>query len=334
MRSRVLLSGSIAVLLLAQTTRASADGVLPAAATPVQREQAQGRFLRGKDLMTRRQYDDALVEFRASHEIVASPNTRLQTARCLLAMGRLIAAYAELGRAAVEAKELTSQDHRYQRAYDAATAERAEIEPKLAFVSLTIDNPSDGTQVSVGGEQIRRAAWSEPAPVQAGATDVVVLTPGRKAITRTITVAAEERTSLRIDARSADLDLAEQPPAPPSPAPVSGTRSSGAAWMRPGAYVAGGVGLAGLAAFGVFGLMARSTYDDLNRTCAGGPCSSDKAGDISAGKTSQTIANVGLVVGLVGAAAGATFFVLSMSKRPSGAALAVSPGWIGVRGRL
>src|SRR5258708_4041091 len=117
MRFRLLWSASILALLLAQTS-AQADAVLPAAATPVQREQAQARFLRGKDLMTRRQYEDALAEFRASHEIVASPNTRLQTARCLLAMGRLIAAYAELGRAAVEAKELTSQDHRYQRAYD------------------------------------------------------------------------------------------------------------------------------------------------------------------------------------------------------------------------
>jgi hypothetical protein len=334
MRLRLLRSASIVALLLAQTS-AQADGVLPAAATPVQREQAQARFLRGKDLMTRRQYEDALAEFRASHEIVASPNTRLETARCLLAMGRLIAAYAELGRAAVEAKELTSQDHRYQRAYDAATAERGEIEPKLAFVSLTIDNPSDGTQVTVGGEEIRRAAWSEPAPVQAGATDIAVLTPGRKPITRSITVAAQERTSLRIDAQAAPLDLSEStapPPAASASAPPP--RSLGGAWMRPGAYVAGGVGAAGLVAFGVFGLMARSTYDDLNRTCGGGACPSDRADEISSGKTNQTIANVALAVGIVGAAAGVTLFVLSTSHGSSSAALAVSPGWIGVRGSL
>src|SRR5258708_2580157 len=130
MRVRLLRSASLALLLLSHAAPARADGVLPAVATPVQREQAQARFLRGKDLMASKRYDDALVEFRASHEIVASPNTRLELARCLLDMGKAIAAYAELGRAAIEAKELTSQDNRYQRAYDAARAERAEIEPK------------------------------------------------------------------------------------------------------------------------------------------------------------------------------------------------------------
>ena len=55
--------------LLAVPAVARADGVPPAAATPLQREQAQSRFLRGKELMDRGQYSEALVEFRASHDI-------------------------------------------------------------------------------------------------------------------------------------------------------------------------------------------------------------------------------------------------------------------------
>src|SRR5258708_5855936 len=137
MRSRFIFWASLTGVLFCQAPRALADGVLPAAATPVQREQAQARFLRGKELMAKKHYDEALSEFRASREVVASPNSRLELARCLLAMGKAIAAYAELGRTAVEAKELTTQDNRYQRAYDAAKAERAEIEAKLGFVSLT-----------------------------------------------------------------------------------------------------------------------------------------------------------------------------------------------------
>ena len=109
-------------------------------ATPVQREQAQARFARGKEFIAKKDFDAALAEFRASHEIVASPNTRLEIARCLRAAGKLVAAYAELGRTAVEAKELLAQDNRYQRAYDTATTERSEIEPQLGFVTLTIQN--------------------------------------------------------------------------------------------------------------------------------------------------------------------------------------------------
>jgi hypothetical protein len=336
MRFRLLVSASVTAFLLAQTLPARADGVLPAAATPVQREQAQGRFLRGKDLMAKKHYDQALVELRASHDIVTSPNTRLQIARCLLAMGRMIDAYAELGRAAVEAKELTGEDNRYQRAYDAATAERAEIEPKLGFVSLTIDNPTDATQVTVGGEEIRRAAWSEPAPVQAGATELVVLTPGRDPIKRTVTVAAGERTSLTIDARNGIPETVASTPPPlpteqPSPSPTRGE-----SWTRTGAFVAGGVGVLGLATFAIFGVMARSTYDDLNVACGGGPCTPDKVDEISSGRTKQIIANIGLGFGIVGAAAGATLFVVSLprGKQASSASLVVSPAWIGVRGTL
>ena len=127
-------------------------------------------------------------------------------------MGKLVAAYAELGRTAVEAKELVAQDNRYQRAFDSATAERAELEPQLGFISLTIENPREDTTVNVGGEEVRRAAWAEPEPAIAGASDVVVETPGHAPVKRTITLAAGEKTALTIDAQSGDLLGA-----PPSP---------------------------------------------------------------------------------------------------------------------
>ena len=335
MRVRVLLSLSACAFVVCAADAASADGVLPAAATPIQRVQAQSRFLRGKDLMARHKYEEALAQFSASHEIVASPNTRLEAARCLLEMGKVIAGYAELGRTEVEAKELVVQDHRYQRALDAATSERAEIEAKLGFVSLTIEKAADSTRVTIGGEEIARAAWDEPVPVQAGAAEVVVSTPGRDPVTRTVTVAAGEKTSLTIDASPGEVDaraVAPPPPQPP-PAPDSAKRAH---WMRTGAYVAGGVGAAGLVTFAIFGSMARSTYDDLNGACAGGPCPASKAGEISSGKSAQAAANVGLALAFVGVAAGVTLFVLSArtSDRPPSATLTVSPGWIGLRGNL
>jgi hypothetical protein len=334
-RAHRLVAATLAAFVLSTAIPARADGVLPANATPVQREQAQARFMRAKDLLEKKQFDQALAEFRASHEIVASPNTRLETARCLRSMGRTVAAYAELGRTAVEAKELIPQDNRYQRAYDAATAERAEIEPQLGFVSLTIENPTDDTKITVGGEEIRRAAWSEPAPVLAGSTDVIVETSGHAAVKRTVTLAAGQKTALTIDAQSGEPEGAappvesEAPPPPPPPVETPGPSP-----LRTWAYVAGGVGVVGVATFAVFGAMAHSTYDDLNTACKGGPCPPSKADEISSGKTKQTIANVGLAVGVAGVATGVTLFVLSMPKSAAAAnaALVVGPGWTGVRG--
>jgi hypothetical protein len=332
---RELLASSLIALSLLTASAASADGVLPDVATPVQREQAQSRFGKGRDLLGKKQYDDALVEFRASHDIVASPNTRLEIARCLRTAGRLVAAYAELGRTSVEAKELVGQDNRYQRAYDAAIAERKEIEPQLGFVTLTVQNATDDTKVTVDGEEIKRAAWSEPIPVTPASSKVVVTTTGHGSVEASVTLAAGQKQALTIDALSGDGGAA--PAATPAEAPHEQTPSSGPS-MRTWAYVAGGVGAAGLLTFTIGAVLAKGTYDDLNNACHGGPCPAGKQGEIDSGKTQQTVANVGLVVGLVGVAAGATLFVLSMPRSeaaPSAPAtsLLVGPGWAGVRGQ-
>jgi hypothetical protein len=332
-RCAPLVAAGIA-LAISFATPARADGVLPSVATPMQREQAQSRFRRGKELLDGKRYDEALAEFRASHEIVASPNTRLEIARCLRQNGKIIAAYAELGRAAVEAKELARDDNRYQRAADAAIAERAGLEPRLGFVSLTIQNPSEGTRVTVGDEEIRQAAWGEPAPVIAGTTEIGVETPGHAPIKRTVTLAAGEKSALTIDAQSGE-SIAEPSPPPPAEPPRPQPQPDRTS-MRKWAYVAGGVGGVGLVTFAIFGSLARSTYDDLQTVCRGGACPANKADEISSGKTYQTVANVGLALGILGVASGATLFVLSLPKASptQNAALVLSPRWIGVRGNL
>jgi hypothetical protein len=330
----MLAAAGLAFLLAAPA--ALAAGVLPAEATPVQREQAQSRFLRAKELLAKHDYDGALTELRASQEIVASPNTRLEMARCLLASGKKVAAYVEFERTAVEAKELLAQDTRYRRAYEAATAERTELEPQLGFVAMKIDNPSDGTTVTVAGEPIQRAAWTEPAPVMAGDAKVVVTTPGHAPVERAVSAKPGEKVSLTIDAQSGALDgmpAGTSSPPPPDAVPAQ----QGNPWtspMRIGAYVAGGIGVLGFATAAISGAMASSTYGDLNSACPNGGCPPSKAGEISSGKTQETLANVGLVVGVLGVGAGVTLFVLSMPKHAPAATagLVVSPGWAGVRG--
>jgi hypothetical protein len=180
----------------------------------------------------------------------------------------------------------------------------------------------------VGGEEARRAAWAEPEPVAAGATDVVVETPGHSPVRRTVTLAAGEKTALSIDAQSGEVLGGPAPP--PTPPPPILTRSPLRSW----AYVSGGIGAAGLLTFGIAGLMARSTYDDLNGACHGVACPPDKAGEVSSGKAEQTLADVALAVGIAGVAAGATLFALSLPRKTpsSSAVLVVTPAGAGVRG--
>ncbi len=121
---------------------------------------------------------------------------------------------------------------------------------------------------------------------------------------------------------TSDIDLklvprAEEPaPAPPAPAPVAKVEAApqpSAVPLRTWAYVAGGVGGAGLVTFAIFGAMTSSKYSTLESSCpTRHSCNQD---DIDAGKRFQTIANVGLVVGIVGVGVGTTLFFLSSGQK-------------------
>ena len=162
----------------------SAAGVAPGSATPVQREQAQAKFMKGKDLFGQKKYAEALTEFQGSLDIVGSPNARLFVARTLREMNKIVEAYVEFGRTEIEAKELAPQDPRYQKTAESAAIERKELEPKLAFITVTIKGPSDATKLTIAGEEVKRAGWNEPAPIVPGTAEVVVETPNVPTVRR------------------------------------------------------------------------------------------------------------------------------------------------------
>ena len=335
---RTFLSSLVLCSVALASAPALAAGVDPANATPVQREQAQTHFLKGKASFDKNDMPGALEEFRASLEIVASPNARLYVARTLREMGRLVEAYAEFGRTAAEAKEHEREDGRYGKAAEAALAERSAIAPQIGFVQLNIKNSTDATNVTVAGSPLVRAGWADPVPVKPGEVEVEVVTPGVLPIRKSLKISAGQKTPLEIDAGVGGTGDASNPgtPQPIKEAPHTDSHA-GKGWMLPVAIVGGGVGVVGLVMFAAAGAASQSTYDDLKKKCGTSPCPSSLAGEVSSGKTQQAVANTGLVIGLLGLAVGATFFTLWLlpsKQAPSqpSAALVIGPGSLGVAG--
>jgi hypothetical protein len=99
--------------------------------------------------------------------------------------------------------------------------------------------------------------------------------------------------------------------------------------FRTYAYLAGGLGVAGLGTFGVLGAMS---YSDK---CVDGRCSSKGSSMLGRGESLQRFANIGLAVGLAGAGAALTLWVLR-PKTESSARLSLSlkMGSIQLKGRL
>jgi hypothetical protein len=309
--------------------RALAAGDNPGRASPVKREQAQTRFERGKKLFADKKYGEALEEFRASFDLVASPNTHLFMARCLRETGKLVEAYVEFGRAAIEAKELAVEDSRYAKAGESAVAERNELAKRLGFVTITVENARDATTLKVAGEEVRRAGWGEPVPALPGNVEISVETPPSAPVVRTIAIAAGAKESVTIDASAATAPTTAGP-VTTRPDDVAGRRRT----ARTIAYVTGAIGVVGLATFTIAGLSARSTFNSLQDQCKG-PCPPSRQSDIDSGQTKQTIANVGLVIGIVGLATGTTLFLLggdpSKPEAPH-TALSIGPGTLSLQG--
>lgn len=343
LRSLVVCCTASAAWLLAGS--ALAAGVAPGDATPAQKKEATDHFTTGKHALEAKNWEKAILELRASLDVVDSPNARLELARALREAGNGGEAYAEYGRVIEGATRLAAKEERYAKTAEAATTERAELEPKLAFVVVTLAHAPDDAVLKVGGRTIPPAEAVGPIVVPAGAVDVVLSdATGKELARQTVNATVGQKSPVALDAqppppppKNAKADPDDKPPADAhNPADTGVT--SGPNKLRTYSYVAGGVGVAGLAMFTIFGLMDNSTYNDLNSACVNGRCPSSKQSEIDSGRTQQTIANVGLVVGAVGVAAGATLFVLSLQKPASPAApttgLVVSPGFVGLRGSL
>jgi hypothetical protein len=329
------------VVFLAAASAQAAAGVTPSDATPVQREEAQTHFAKGRDLYTAKRFDEAAAEFERSYAIVASPNALFFLARCDRERGKLVAAYAELGRTAAEAREHASEDPRYAKTAQAASDERDAIAAQLGFVTVNVTGGSAETTVTVAGTKFPRAALGEPLPIAAGSTEVVVETPGSAPVRQSVAVFAGEKKSVTIDAGTASAPAVAEPPRATPAAPLHADSgedaAAGRARLRTVSYVSAGVAVVGLATFAVAGTLSNSAYSDLQAKCHG-PCPSDGGSgtrdEIDRGKTEQTLANVGLVVGLVGAAAAVTFFVMSLPGKSDKVSLTVGPSWLGVKGEF
>jgi hypothetical protein len=294
-------------------------------------QQAQQHFEKGSGFFEGKKFALALEEFKASYAAVPSPNSHLFIARCLLELGEPKDAYLEYDKVIAEVQ--ARGDAKYADAAQAARTERDEIAKKLAFVVLNVSTDDAAATVTIGGKPIGREQWGKPVLVDPGTAEVVLSAPSKPPVTQSIQVAAGEKRDVSLAFAASSSGTPATTSTPPSGATPSAPFPT--ASLRPYAYVAGGVGAAGLIMFAVAGGISKSTYSDLEETCKG-PCPQNRADDVKAGKTQQAVANTGLVIGLVGVAAGTTLFVLSLRKpkQPETTSVILGPGYMGLQGRF
>lgn len=276
---------------------------------------AQQRFTRGTALYDARDFPQALVEFRASIELYGSPNTRLYLARCLRELGRLDESVPEFERAMREAGDRARLDPRYVQTRDAAQAELLQVEPRVGRLTLTIPDAPEGASIRVNQRPVPVAALGIAIPVMPGPVSIIIEAAGFEPEERHTEVAAgrEATVGVVLRRRAATEGYTEVGTLtrPVGPARPMAPRASGPS--RSLAWIGVGVGAAGFVGFAAFYAMANGRYDDLGARCVGG-CTSVTQSEVDEGRTFQTLTNISLGVGIAGAAAAVTLFVIG---RPS-----------------
>ena len=327
--NRMVFGRTIAMATLLLAVGARAAGVDSAAGE--QKRAAQKMFEAGDGLYESGRYDEAAQAFRASYELVASPNSRLMIARSLRELQRYDEAYKEFQGTIRDAE---ASGGRYPEALSAARAEADALNGQLAY--LVVDAAPDfvGAELRVNG---KTTAWvaGEKIAVLASKIEVELRGADGKVQHESLALKASETRHIGPKAQAAVPPPKEEPKTETilQPQAPSQPHSNG---LRTGAYVAGGVGLLGFASFGVFGFLDHSTFSNLKTKCSGGGCSSDPSHDVDAGRRYQLFANIGLGVGAVGLATSVTLFLVSGKNKSQEQPLALrlGPGAIALHGRF
>ncbi|MBW2455853.1 MAG: hypothetical protein JRI68_15155 [Deltaproteobacteria bacterium] len=322
----VLLLARLALLVAVfWVSSAQAQGTPVDQATAEQKAAAREAFGEGREAFKSGSHDDALRAFRASYEIVASPNAHLMIANSLRQLGQLAAAHDEFAKVAEEADGMAATDPKYAETADNAREQQARLAPQIGTLTVDVEGADDTATLNVAGQPVERARWGLPMTVEPGMVSVQLSSAGGDD-EQNVAVTAGETTRITIAAAGSDDGPAEQPAG-------SGTGDL----QRTMAYVAGGVGAAALITAAVFGGMALSTHDDIEETCGLAYCP-ERQDDIDSGKTYQTVSNVMLVLGLVGVSAGVVLYFTSPSEPDEQTAwvpaLTIGPGSVSLEGRF
>ena len=284
-------------------------------------------FDQGRQRWDAGDYHGALPLFRQALGSSGSPNARIYVARCLRELGRTVEAYEEMSHTVRDARELASQEERYADTRDAAAAELAVLEGKIGKVVVALGGRLQGAQVELNGAPLAQDRVGVPVAVLPGSVTAAAVQSDGTRVEQTANVAPGAMTAITLTA------TVEAPAAPPPAAdPVDQGRDGGGSFgvVRALGIGVAVVGIGGFVTFAVGSVIADDKLATLEATCGPGPCTDPAmSAVIDEGQTAETIAGIGLGVGIAGVLAGTAMIIFGggddgdtvVSAGPGGASL-------------
>lgn len=322
MMKNKLTSFFVACVMLSAATGAHAQ---PKAVSDADR--AETLFREALALEDAHKFKEACKKFEESQNLDPATGTLMNLARCHERNEQYVLAYEEYRKVAEDAR----RDAQGERA--SLAKERAnELESKIGKLEFNPGAAPRLSTVSVDNKLWHREALERPITVDKGAHRVIFIYDNNTQKDTSVTVEAGMIAKVVIP-------TPHEPDAPktvvvalPPPSPKDGSDGvSTAGW------IVGGVGVAGVAAGAVFGLMAIGKKSDVDKGCdANRMCSTPESlGAVESAKSSATLSTIGFIAGGTLIAAGAALVLWPRDDKPQpgrrgNARLQLSPAGTGM----
>lgn len=270
-------------------------------------------FREGRRLMETGEVAEGCRKLEESQRVDPAAGTLLALAACHEMEGKIATSWSEFAQSVLIAR----RDGRSDRE-QFARAHLAKLEPQLPRVIIDVPAVSrvPGLVLSRNGTDLTEVTWGLPIPCDPGEVVVTARAAGRMPWRYAKTIGPGETLKVVVPLLG---QIEPEPAHSPGARPTTNERTAaGVAPRRTLALAIGGFGLAAIGVGAGFGVDAIDKAKDVEHGCpiVGGleKCTSSAVATNDAAKTSATIANVGVGVGLLALAVAGYLF---LTAKPS-----------------
>ncbi len=281
---------------------------------------AEALFRDGMQKFDTGQVAAGCAAFTESLRLDPKLGTLLNLALCHEKQGKIATAWLEYNTGAAWATQNGQKDRR-----EFANGHALTLEGQLSRMLLQLPPARELSSVEIDGEPLPEPRWYLPLYLDPGEHAIAVSAPGKQRRTVKVVVPREPSAQLIPIPTLQDAPLSELP-SQKARAPVTDAPAAGATQRTVG-LVVGGVGIAGIAAGVVFGVLTLQKRDDQSTHCAGSACDATGAQAHDDAQKYGLVSTIGFGAGAAMVLTGAILYLtaphatLHASLGPRGATL-------------
>lgn len=305
-RTRAFLAGAI---IGAGCVVASASNAM--AQTSSELERGRNLFGQALSMEVAGDWAGALARLESVARIKMTPQVRFHLARCKEQLGRLTEALGDYRLAEYEATKLNLPE------LSEMTRARQDLESRVPKIEVSLSPNLRNSTVELDGIALGVLGSGQRIPLNPGTHQLVVHTPDGQSFVKLVSVAEGSVESVQLEEPPGFVQRSSRATAPQPPRDTiePGPSARSPAW----AWIAGGVGAAGLVSASVLWYVREKAIDDLNNGCQNNVCPTNLRSTQTRGEQASIAAPLALGVGVLGLAIATYGFVAAPKKTSTNA---------------